>query len=126
MKGGADMRALSLRQPWAWLVVNGYKDIENRSWKTNRRGRIYVHASSKKLTKKDYEEFLENCKKRRIKGYPERDKFKTGGLVGTVEIIGCVEKSKSYWFFGPYGFILKGARKIPFKAMKGKLGFFTV
>ncbi len=31
-------RALSLKQPWAWLVVKGYKDIENRSWSTNHRG----------------------------------------------------------------------------------------
>ena len=31
--------ALSIRQPWAWLIVNGYKDIENRDWKTHYRGR---------------------------------------------------------------------------------------
>ena len=36
--------ALSIRQPWAWLIVNGYKDIENRDWKTHYRGRFYVHA----------------------------------------------------------------------------------
>lgn len=29
------MAALSIRQPWAWLVVQGYKDIENRDWPTN-------------------------------------------------------------------------------------------
>ena len=26
------MKALSIRQPWAWLIVNGYKDVENRTW----------------------------------------------------------------------------------------------
>jgi hypothetical protein len=31
--------ALSVRQPWAWLIVNGYKDVENRSWTTHYRGR---------------------------------------------------------------------------------------
>ncbi|WP_229215634.1 ASCH domain-containing protein [Duganella sp. CY15W] len=39
------MKALSIRQPWAWLIVNGYKDIENRSWSTNVRGKVLVHAS---------------------------------------------------------------------------------
>jgi len=38
------MRALSVKQPWAWLIVNGYKKIENRNWPTSFRGRIYIHA----------------------------------------------------------------------------------
>jgi hypothetical protein len=38
------LRALSLRQPWAWLVANGYKDIENRSWRTNHRGRAASYS----------------------------------------------------------------------------------
>ena len=36
--------ALSIRQPWAWLIVNGYKDVENRSWRTSRRGEVLVHT----------------------------------------------------------------------------------
>ena len=39
------MLALSIRQPWAWLILNGGKDIENRSWPTKVRGRVLVHAS---------------------------------------------------------------------------------
>jgi len=46
----AEMRALSLRQPWAWLVVNGYKEIENRSRRTNHRGALLIHASSTTTT----------------------------------------------------------------------------
>ena len=38
------MKALTLRPQWAWFVVNGHKDIENRSWPTRLRGRIWVHA----------------------------------------------------------------------------------
>ena len=45
-----DMKALALRPHWAWLVVNGYKDIENRSWPTRLPGRIWVHASSSLVT----------------------------------------------------------------------------
>ena len=38
------VKALSIRQPWAWLVVHGYKDVENRSWSTGFRGRVLIHA----------------------------------------------------------------------------------
>jgi len=38
------MKALSIKQPWAWLICAGHKDIENRIWATSFRGRIYVHA----------------------------------------------------------------------------------
>ena len=41
------MKALSIRQPWAWLIVAGYKDVENRTWATDFRGRIYVHAGQR-------------------------------------------------------------------------------
>jgi hypothetical protein len=37
------MKALALRPHWAWFAVNGYKDIENRSWATRLRGRIWIH-----------------------------------------------------------------------------------
>jgi hypothetical protein len=38
-------RAISIRLPWAWLIVNGFKDVENRSWRTRHRGTILIHAS---------------------------------------------------------------------------------
>lgn len=41
------MKALSIKQPWASLIAQGIKDIENRTWKTSYRGRIYIHASGK-------------------------------------------------------------------------------
>jgi len=45
------MKALSIRQPWAWLLVEGFKDIENRTWKTNYRGSFLIHASKQFDTK---------------------------------------------------------------------------
>jgi hypothetical protein len=39
------MKAISIKQPFAWLLVNGFKDLENRNWKTNFRGEILIHAS---------------------------------------------------------------------------------
>jgi len=118
--------ALTVRPYWAWLVVNGYKDIENRSWPTRLRGCICIHASSSRVTRAEYEHFLAICRQRRIKQFPERDGFQTGGIVGSVKIVDCVNRSRSLWFGGPYGFVLSNARKTRFKPMKGRLGFFTV
>jgi hypothetical protein len=42
------MRTLSIRQPWAGLIVAGIKDIENRSWSTSYRGPILIHAGKAK------------------------------------------------------------------------------
>jgi hypothetical protein len=57
----APMSALTIRQPYAWLIVSGYKDIENRSWKpaAARIGqRFWIHASQRRLTKANFEDFL--------------------------------------------------------------------
>jgi hypothetical protein len=120
------MKALTLRPHWAWFVVNGHKDIENRSWQTRLRGRIWVHASSSPVTKAEYERFESICRGRRIRNYPARAAFLTGGIVGSAEIVACVNRSRSFWFSGPYGFVLKNARRARFKPMKGRLGFFEV
>lgn len=38
------MKVLTIREPWASLIVNGYKEYEFRSWKTNYRGKILIHT----------------------------------------------------------------------------------
>ena len=120
------MKALTLRPQWAWFVVNGYKDIENRSWPTRQRGRIWIHASSSRVTRAEYERFLSTCREQGIIDFPSREDFQTGGIVGNVEIVECVNNSSSLWFVGPYGFVLKNAQNTLFKPMKGRLGFFDV
>lgn len=109
------------------------KDIENRDWETKVRGRIIVHAS-KAMTRDDYEDCLATCHHISIANpfphgerLPSRDELTFGALIGTVEIVDCVTRSTSPWFFGPYGFVLRNpvpfARPVPYK---GRLGFFDV
>jgi hypothetical protein len=43
-----------------------------------------------------------------------------------VEIVDCVRKSDSKWFYGLFGFVLKDPRPLPFMAVRGQLGFFEV
>jgi hypothetical protein len=40
------MKVLTLKQPWATLVANGLKEYEFRSWKTNYRGKLLIHAGA--------------------------------------------------------------------------------
>ena len=113
--------ALSIRQPWAWLIVEGYKDIENRSWPTRFRGKFLVHAG-KRFDSEGYEWVR---KKFRI-AMPEPNEFERGGIVGVAEIVDCVTKHRSRWFAGEYGFVLRNARPLRFIPMLGKLGFFSI
>jgi hypothetical protein len=120
------MKAISIKPQWAWLIMNGHKDIENRTWRTKHRGEVLIHASGHKVTKADYEEFENECRRHKIKSYPAIDGFKTSGIIGSAEIVECVDRSKSPWFCGPYGFVLENARILPFKPMKGKLNIWEM
>jgi ASCH domain len=117
------MKALSIRQPWAWLIINGFKDIENRSWPTKFRGKIYVHAG-KVITDEEYLDAFLVAQKNGVM-LPLGHELERGGIVGEVEIVDCVNGSKSPWFFGEYGFVLREAKPIPFQPCKGALGFFS-
>lgn len=122
------MIALSIRQPWAWLILNAGKDIENRDWKTPYRGPCLIHAS-KSATKQDYQDAIDfiNCRlDHPIIEVPPIDQFERGGIVGMVDIVGCTDTSDSTWFVGDYGFVLRNPKPLPFTPYKGRLGFFNV
>src|SRR5438552_907079 len=95
------MKCLSLRQPWAWLLVNGHKDIENRTWKTKHRGPLLIHAGLRPAT--DDEQIRKDVWRRFRVRIPQ--KLPTGGIVGKVTVTDCVDSSRSRWFFGPVGFV---------------------
>lgn len=120
------MRALSIRQPWAWLIVNGRKDIENRDWPTNYRGTFFVHAG-KTMTESDYADALvtAKCIDPGI-WLPDPEDLHFGGFVGTATLKDCVQHSRSDWFAGRYGFVLTDCIRIPFVPYRGMLGFFRV
>ena len=126
------IKALSVRQPWAWAIIGLQKNIENRTWRRRYVGPVLIHAGGG-LRKADIADFQAT-----IDGAPElqailaaaggldldRLREETGGIVGIAEITGCVRQSASPWFFGPYGFTLANAKPLPFQACKGALGFF--
>lgn len=118
------IKALSLTQPWAWIVASGHKDIENRNWRTHYRGWVYIHASLR-LNEADYNYVDLFCRKAApTLVLPKRAELQRGGIIGAVKIVDCVTSSKSPWWMGPFGFVLRFARPIDFTPCKGSLGFF--
>ena len=115
------MKALSIKQPWAALIINGLKPCENRIWATNVRGRIAVHAG-KNVDTWAMEYFAED-----IEELPPHT-LETGALVGTVEIVGCDEEVQSDWD-DTDGFHFRLANPIALDKpvpYKGMLKFFNV
>lgn len=135
------MKALSIRQPWAWLVATGRKDIENRTWQTKFRGRVYIHTG-KKVDDPRYTHLLKHRKDggllddfamntiAALRAYPIGSV-----IIGEVDIVDCTfrfggENDNLYspWHEpGCWGFKLAnpvwyGMEK--YISCKGKLGFF--
>lgn len=102
------MKTLSIKQPWASLICTprndnpnlGIKDIENRTWKTNYRGKILIHASGSPAKGK----FLAmNEKQREFAAQNENfnplyfEDLPTSAIIGEVELIDCVINHESIW-----------------------------
>lgn len=115
------MKALSILQPWAWLIVAGHKPVENRRWFTHYRGPVLVHAGKKWGAEQRKDLLLIRQHFPHIK-FPEA--FDLGGIVGSVSLVDCVSDMDNPWFFGPYGFILENPVQLSFLPCRGSLGFF--
>jgi len=148
------MKALSIRPPWAYYIVYGItygisvdngdgttrvedsgkviiKDIENRDWPIPQwfklPQRIYIHVSKTQDNFDDVVDFTVG--KLKLPMFSILSSYSKllprGAIIGEVDIVECVTQSKSPWFVGDYGFVLKNPKPydkpIP---CKGKLGFF--
>jgi len=72
------MKTLTIKQPWASLIVDGYKKYEFRSWKTNYRGKILIHAGLS----------LEKDMMERFKDY--NLDCTLGAIIGEAELVDCI------------------------------------
>lgn len=121
---------ISVRQPWAFLIIYAGRDIENRDWSTKHRGRTLIHAA-KNMTRDEYEWAVWFCNNIRARHpfpchLPPMQSLQRGGIIGSVEIVDCVSKSQSPWFRGRYGFVLRDPQPLPFYPCRGQLGFFRI
>jgi hypothetical protein len=102
------MKALSVKQPWAHLICTpridnpllGIKDIENRTWQTHFRGRIYIHASGTPA-KEPYQIFTDEQAQAFIDSDLDFEMLKsyseTSRIIGEVDIVDCVVNHSSIW-----------------------------
>lgn len=128
------MKAITIRQPFAWAIVHAGKDCENRVWPTHYRGPILIHAA-KGMTHEEYDDFASLYADYVEIGYyadppalPSFDEFRAmrGGLFGMANIDECVTDYNSPWFIGPYAFVLSDVRPMTFHPIRGQLGIFNV
>src|SRR5215831_12517298 len=80
-------KILTVRQPAAWFIFNG-KPVENRSWATNYRGPVLIHAGARKPSLDDWE-YFDNLALRQRRPIPPRE-LPYGAIIGVVDIMGCV------------------------------------
>ena len=124
------MKVITIKQPWATLIVEGYKRFEFRSWKTNYRGDILIHAG-KGIDKEAME---------RLKKYLP-DEIPLGKIIGKATLTDCIPMSKDFAdmlakenndiytthsFSRNYGFKLENVEKLdnPIE-IKGQLGLWN-
>ena len=126
--------ALSLKQPWAALLVGGLKTVEVRKWPTARRGRVLIRAAR---VPDDRPEVWQHVPPQLL------DLAQTvGGIVGVGDLIDCVayrtletfvadrqrHLNDPSWFEPPvlYGFVFANISALPFRAYPGWMRFFAV
>ena len=87
------MKALTIHQPWAWLITNGYKSVENRSRRTTYRGPLAIHAGARRGAERQGWLSEELLAKLRAAGYPipDVDELVFSAVVGRVDLVDCVE-----------------------------------
>lgn len=141
------LRALSVRQPWAWAILHAGKRVENRSQRTHIRGDFLLHAA-KGCTAKEYAAAARwmaerglvqvagvRSKQAWIPGcdppiLPALEELPRGGIVGQARLVDCLIPSlrdADVWHMPDFwGWRLEGVIALPFRKLAGSLGFFNV
>ncbi len=125
------MKLISVKQPWASLIVNGglnrkgelvYKDVENKGVNSHHRGRLGIHASQSKTGLNGLIEYVANNYDITV----DETKLVFGAVIGSVEMVDCVfGKHPSIWYVDGYGYVLEQPFAYPKPIpLKGQLGIY--
>jgi hypothetical protein len=122
------MKALTVKQPWASLILAGYKDVENRSRPTKHRGPLAIHVSKRAAAGNGFELLpspeIFPWSHALLATSPKYAQF--GMVIGTVDVVDCIQDSKSPWAMRDHWhWVLDNARPLdePVPA-KGRLGLW--
>lgn len=130
-----DWVALSVKQPWAALLVAGIKRVEVRTWGTRRRGPVLIHAARVPDDRPHGWSLVTDTAVATLARLG-------GGLIGVAELTDCLEYSTAErftadcerhhnlpdWFVPPrlFGFAFAHPRPLPFRRLPGSTFFFPV
>ena len=127
------MKVLSIKEQFASLILNGMKKIETRSWKTNYRGELFIHASKANFSK---EVSINNYVKDLIKDM----NMNYGNIICKCNLVDCIymdeefldyikQKTKEYnvgeYKLGRYAWILEDIKPIYPIYAKGQLNIWN-
>jgi len=126
--------ALSIKQPWATLVVFGIKSIEIRKWGTTRRGLIYIHTGREADPRDEGWSLVPD----HLREFTEYRR----GIIGRASLIDCLcydtqerfiidqQKHRNHpeWFEPPkmHGLVFARSQSVPFESCAGNLRFFSI
>lgn len=127
------MKVISIKEPYATLITNGTKKIETRSWKTNYRGELFIHASISKIPKSLFQnEFISDLIKNQDMNY--------GNIICRCNLVDCIYMDENFIKFikqnpteyncgkykiGRYAWVLKDIEPIYPIPAKGKLNIWN-
>ena len=128
------MKVLTIKEPFATLIMNKTKYIETRSWKTNYRGELYIHAGIAKLSN-------EVKQRKELSKLYNEEELNYGNIICKCNLVDCIymteefikqEKEKNYNNFisgryevGRYAWVLDNIEVIKPIKVKGKLGIWN-
>lgn len=134
------MKALAVKQPWASLICNGLKKVENRTWKTNYRGKLLIVASKTpdpvlrhfdELPAEWYDTILNNIYYGNL---PELEHLPNSAVIGFADLVDCSDNEKDFpmdeiWYTGAVGWKLENIcifDEPQMRGIKSKLGLFDI
>ncbi|MFV0536795.1 MAG: ASCH domain-containing protein [Dysgonomonas sp.] len=128
-----EYKAITIKQPYPYLICTGIKDIENRTWKTKYRGRVYIHASANYDNRhRNMAQLFTRHQWKALEGTGMHimiatNSFDRSSIIGYVDIIDCIQNSTSIWALPDhYNWILSNPVLFdkPIENVKGSLSFW--
>ena len=119
------MRALTVKQPWAWAIIHAGKNVENRTWHMDYRGRIAIHAGLSAM--RAYAAWAQGWMAAIGVEAPELEDLPLGCVLGTVELVDCVRDSGSRWAMPDcWHWVLRKPRACAPRFVRGSLSLWTL
>lgn len=121
------MLGITLRQPWASLVAEGFKPVENRKWFTRYRGELAIHAG-KSCTLQEHKDAVEFLIANDLVGVilPWERTIRSA-ILAVVQMVDCVTEHPSGYFCGPYGHVYSKVQRLAVPVpCSGAQGFWKV